>query len=142
MNGSAKSNFSIWNDPKEKLITISKKHHIFGVITRIGFFKTETSINLASISKLGITFSSSCHSLTKAMNKKVMIELYIDGKLFVHIAYIVSHDAINELYEMKFPQSFEFIDKYSEHLNTSPHYGLNAPHASNGNMNLKGIALS
>lgn len=139
IKSSAKSNLPIQNQPKEKLITISKKHHVFGVITRIGFFKTETSINLASISKLGITFSSACRSLTKAMNKNVMIELYIDGKLFVHNAYIVSHDVINELYEMKFSQSFEFIDKYLEHLHTSPRYGLNAPPASDGSMNLKAI---
>jgi hypothetical protein len=141
MNSSAKSDLPIEYQHKEKhIIIIPKKHHIFGAIIRIGFFKTETSINLESISRLGITFSSACHSLTKAMNKNVMIELYIDGKLFVHNAYIVSHDVINELYEMKFSQSFEYIDKYLEHLNTSPRYGLNTSPASDGSMNLKAIA--
>jgi hypothetical protein len=141
MNSSTKSDLSIDYQYKEKhIVTISKKHHIFALITRIGFLKTETPIQLASISKLGITFSSARDVLTKVMNKNVMIELYIDGKLFIHNAYIVSHDAINELYEMKFSQSFEFIDKYLEHLHTSPRYGLNAPPASDGSMNLKAIA--
>lgn len=140
MNSLAKSDLPIQHQLKEKnVITISKKHHIFALITRIGFFKTETSIKLTSISKVGITVNAMRSKLTDAINKKLLIELYVDGKLFIHKAYIVSYDIINELYHIKFTHSFEFIDEYVEHLNTLPRYGLNAPPASDGTMNLKAI---
>ncbi len=139
MNISTKFDSLIQHESKEKYVTISNKHHIFALITRIGFFKTEMSVKLSSISKLGIMLSSACHILTNAINKNVIIELYIDGNLFIHKACVVSHDIANELYEIRFTQSFEFIDEYLENFNTSPHYGLNASPASNGNMNLKAI---
>jgi hypothetical protein len=121
---------------KEECVTISNKHHIFALITRIGSFKTKMSIKLASVSKSGITFRSACDTLFKSSDKNVMVELYVNGKLLTHKASIVSHDVINELHEIRFTQPVEYIDEYLSNFNTAPHYGLNAPPASNGSMSL------
>ncbi len=112
-------------------IPISKKHHIFASITRLGLFKTGgIAIELMSLSRSGALFNSVHHSFPKSLGKNVLIELSLNGKHLEHEACIVRQDTINNLYGIKFSQSLDAIDDYLSELNIPPHYGVHAPRAS------------
>lgn len=138
-------NFSDFNDMSTKFdnlikkedsradirIPVSRKHHIFASITRVGLFKTGgIAIELVSLSRSGALFNSAHHSFPKSLGKNVIVELSLNGKHSEHSASVVRQDTINNLYGIKFSQSLEAMDDYLSELNIPPHYGVDAPRAS------------
>jgi hypothetical protein len=118
------------NSNKETRVPISKKHHIFMIISRIDVFKTGgIDVELVSISKHGALFGCNHHALHNAKEKNlcIEIELLLNDKCFQYESHIVSQDNINNFHGIKFEQTVEAIEHYLIEYQLHPYYSEEIP---------------